>query len=380
MLGPLDDTLWHQLPTTFDHVGTSDPRFFDRYWFAVYEPGGAAAAQVTLGVYNNMNVVDGGAVVVRGTRQYNLRASRSLRPRFEASVGPLAIDVLEPLAQHRIRIDPARRERSLPRLACNLHWSAVLPPEEERPHFRRERGRAVEDYQRFNQVGEVSGWIEVGDERLEVARWWSCRDHSWGLRQGIGIAEPVTGPVPAASQVGSLFCFLFFSTAQWAGHVQILERGSERLYLTGLLRPRGEAAARGPARERRVADAQLRFALFPDTRRFREATLALRLDSGEALELRAEPLGCSIAMPGLGYGGWNDGRGLGAWRGDAHEEGEIWDVADPERVIREDGREERPVHRIAPVRVESGAPGGDRGTGSLTFIALGRLPQYGLEG
>ena len=34
MLTTLDDSPWHQLPTTFDHVGTSDPRFFDRLWFA----------------------------------------------------------------------------------------------------------------------------------------------------------------------------------------------------------------------------------------------------------------------------------------------------------------------------------------------------------
>ncbi len=376
MLGPLDDTLWHQLPTTFDHVGSSDPRFFDRYWFAICEPGGAAAAQVTLGVYNNMNVVDCGAVVVRGTKQHNLRASRSLRPRFEASVGALRIDVLEPLARHRIRIDAAAQGLAEPRLACDLEWSALLPPEEERPHFRRERGRAVEDYQRFNQIGEVSGWIEVGGERLLTRRWWSCRDHSWGIRPGIGIAEPVTGPQPPASQVGSLFCFLFFSTEHWAGHVQIMERGSQRLYLTGLLRPRAGV----DARDRHVVDAQLRFELFPGTRRFRDARFALRLDSGEQLELAAEPLGCSIAMPGLGYGGWNDAKGLGAWRGDTHEEGEVWDVADPELVIREDGSEARPVHRIAPVRVACSAPSGDLGTGSLTFIAMGRLPQYGLEG
>ena len=50
MLTPLDDSLWHQIPSTFDHVGTSDPRFFDRYWFAVYEPSGSAALQFTLGV------------------------------------------------------------------------------------------------------------------------------------------------------------------------------------------------------------------------------------------------------------------------------------------------------------------------------------------
>jgi hypothetical protein len=373
MLSPLDDSLWHQLPTTFDHVGTSDPRFFDRYWFALYAPDGAAAAQVTLGVYNNMNVVDCGAVAVRGSQQYNLRASRSLRPRFEAAVGPLRIDVIEPLVRHRICIDSALRVRPEPRLACDLEWRALLPAEEERPHFRRERGRAVEDYQRFDQIGEVSGWIDVGGKKLDVQHWWSCRDHSWGLRQGIGIPEPVTGPHTAPSDAGSLFCFLFFSTESWAGHVQIMERGAQRQYLTGLLRPRS-----GNSRDRQVLQAQLSFELFPNTRRFRQATLALRLDTGDTLEVRAEPLGCSIAMPGLGYGGWNDGQGLGAWRGDAHEEGEIWDIADPELVIREDGREEKPVHRIAPVRVECSSPAQDRGTGSLTFIAMGRLPQYGL--
>lgn len=63
MLTSLDDSLWHQLPTTFDHAGTSDPRFFDRYWFAAYAADGSAAVQVTMGAYRNMNVLDGGAVV-----------------------------------------------------------------------------------------------------------------------------------------------------------------------------------------------------------------------------------------------------------------------------------------------------------------------------
>ena len=67
------------------------PRFFDRYWFAIYEPNGRTALQFTLGVYNNMNVVDGGFVVVHGPRQHNLRVSRSLRPRFEAAVGPMRV-------------------------------------------------------------------------------------------------------------------------------------------------------------------------------------------------------------------------------------------------------------------------------------------------
>ena len=44
MLSPLDETLHHQLSTTFDHAGTSDPRFFDRYWFAIYDPEGSEPA------------------------------------------------------------------------------------------------------------------------------------------------------------------------------------------------------------------------------------------------------------------------------------------------------------------------------------------------
>ena len=49
MLTKLDDTLWHQLPTTFDHVWTSDPRFYDRYWFAIHSPDGRMAIHITMG-------------------------------------------------------------------------------------------------------------------------------------------------------------------------------------------------------------------------------------------------------------------------------------------------------------------------------------------
>jgi len=374
MLGKLDDSLWHQLPTSFDHVGTSDPRFFDRYWFAVYDPAGCAALQATLGVYSNMDVADGGVVAVRGPHQYNLRVSRALRPRFEPEVGPLRIDPLAPLERLRITLAREGRTTPEPRIACELTFDAILPPEEEQPHFERARGRVVQDYQRFNQVGQVSGWLELDGERIGVERWWSARDHSWGVRPGIGIPEPSTGPAPAPGQAGTLFLFLFFSTAKFAGHVQIAERGAERVYLTGLIRERG-----APGRERRVREARLSFELFPGTRRFRRARLELVLDDARPLVLDALPGGNSIAMPGLGYGGWNDGRGLGAWRGPYCEEGEIWNVDHPVDVTRPDGRIERPVHCIAPVRVESDPGSGDTGTGSLTFIALGRLPQYGLE-
>ena len=88
-----------------------------------------------------------------------------------------------------------------------------------------------------------------------------------------------------------------------------------------------------------------------------------------------ETLGPSIAMPGLGYsGGWNDGRALGAWRGDEYREVDRWNVHHPVDVVREDGSIDQPVHRIQPVTIS----GAGSGTGSLTLIANGSLPQYGL--
>lgn len=373
MLGPLDDLLWHQIPSTFDHVGTSDPRFFDRWWFAIYDPAGSTASQVTMGVYNNMNVLDAGFVVVRDGTQHSVRASRALRPRFETDVAPFRIDLVEPLKRFRLRVEPGEH-----RMACDLDWQAALAPEEEHPHFARLRGRVTEEYQRFDQIGTVDGWIDIDGTRIDVDSWWTARDHSWGVRQGVGIAEPITGDTPPPSAVGRVFAFLFFATDELAGHVQIAEVGDDRTYLTGLLRRRGHGDA-----EVSVTDVDLDLTMHEGTRRIRVADLALQLDDGTSLTLRAEAMGSAIAMPGLGYsGGWDDRLGLGVYRGEHVVEHDVWDVSHPADVVREDGSVETPMHRLAAVRVsvldDQGTDTGDRGTGSLTMIANGRLPRYGL--
>lgn len=173
MLTPLDDTLWHQLPTTFDHVWTSDPRFFDRYWFAIYSGDGRAAVQVTMGAYRNMNVLDGGVEVVVGGEQTNLRVSRSLNGSVDTVCGPLRVRPIEPLKSFEIEIAPGDHSSS-----GRIIWECVEPAREEHPHYERLHGRTVEDYRRFDQIGVASGELVVGRERLRIDRWWSCRDHS----------------------------------------------------------------------------------------------------------------------------------------------------------------------------------------------------------
>ena len=46
MLTDLDDTLLHQAPLPFAFVGTSDHRFYDRYWFEAVVPDGSAGVLV----------------------------------------------------------------------------------------------------------------------------------------------------------------------------------------------------------------------------------------------------------------------------------------------------------------------------------------------
>jgi hypothetical protein len=192
----------------------------------------------------------------------------------------------------------------------------------------------------------------------------------------MGIPEPLTGPTPPVTQVGSLFSFLFFSTDRLAGHVQVMERGEDRVYMTGLVRDRASAEPD----DIHVRDADLSIELHEGTRRFRTVTLDLTLDDGRSLTLRSDALGPSIAMPGLGYsGGYDDGRGLGVWRGDDHREIDTWDVRHPSQVVHADGTVTEPVHRIQPVHVTATGSGFDSaGTGSMTMIANGRLPQHGL--
>jgi hypothetical protein len=353
MLTPFDDTPWHQLPSPFDAVGTSDPRFFDRLWFAATDPSGGGTMQFTLGVYQNMNVVDGGFVAIVDQRQHNVRVSRQLRPTYESACGPLRIEVLEPM--ERLRLSAAPGEHAL---SAELEWVAALPPEVEPQHFKRVNGRVVEDYCRYDQIGTCNGWIDAAGTRVEVRDWWACRDHSWGVRERVGIPEPVTGP-PTAAAAPSLFAFLFYSTDRYGGHVQV---AGDAITVTITDRATGEVI------EGDAVNVRATFVDDGRPRRIREGTFDVRAGDRH-IRFDVTALGSAVAMPGLGYGGYDDGLGLGVWRGIQHLERDTWDVSHPADVVYEDGSGGRPVHRIQPVTVvQDGPDGTSTGVGSLTFI------------
>src|SRR5262245_5849464 len=103
MLSALDETLHHQGPITFEHVLTSDHRFYDRQLMGGFRPDGSAAFLAGITFFKNMNVVEGFVVAQsRSRKQYNIRLSKQLRPMpvsKDATIGPLGLEIVEPFRE-----------------------------------------------------------------------------------------------------------------------------------------------------------------------------------------------------------------------------------------------------------------------------------------
>lgn len=364
MLTDLDELLVHQTPETFGQVFTSDHRFFDRNWFGCYSPDGTVGLITGMGAYPNMNVLDGFAAVQRDGAQHNLRLSRPLRPDItELAVGALRHEVIEPLRSHRLALAPGDHG-----FAFDLRWTGVAPAHLEPRHLDRLDGRVYQDYRRFDQAGEVSGWLEIGDERIDASGWFGARDHSWGVRRQIGGFEPYTGSLPPEIN-GVLFIWCEFAGADVTGHVQLQEDADgATLALEGFVLPASGARVPVVALEHDIE-------FHPGTRSYRRAQLTLVDADGRRWHLDAEPVLAPWAYRGTGYdGGFDDGRGLGAYRGDRVEH-DVYVVSHPEDVVLPDGSTIRPTHREQGARLRID---GEPGFAHLPIMAIGRVQRYGL--
>ncbi|MET0657956.1 MAG: hypothetical protein ABW110_07345, partial [Steroidobacteraceae bacterium] len=241
MLNALDETLHHQGPDTFEHVLTSDHRFYDRQLMTGFSPDGRAGFLAGITVFKNMNVIEGYVLAqAHGRKQYNVRFTKQLRPMpmgMQAAIGPLRLDIVSPYDELHLVL-----ERGDHPLALDLTFYGVLPAGLEDHHFGRLDGRIHTDYRRYHQVGRVSGWIEIHGERFDATSWFAWRDHSWGVRPTIGGYEPFTGTrtpggVASAAQTGDRGLFLIyfgFANEHQGGDVQIKEDGSgNRYFLDG---------------------------------------------------------------------------------------------------------------------------------------------------
>ena len=191
-LGPADEYMVHQLPVPIAHAG-AERNFYDRHWFNGYSPDGAHFFAAAMGVYPQLGIADAAFSVIFGDRQYNLRASRHLgADRSDSQVGPIRIEILEPLRRLRLTVDAPEQG-----FAADLVFEGRFDAAEEPRHQRRAGNRILLDSTRMTQLGHWQGQIEVKGQQwqLEAGQTLATRDRSWGVRP---VGAPDSQPAPTS--------------------------------------------------------------------------------------------------------------------------------------------------------------------------------------
>ena len=210
LLTAADELLNHQIVNTHATVVTADYGWTEKVWFTLMRKDAQLQANFGLGKYLNRNIIDGFAGVQRGTVQRTIRASRILAPRVDdMAVGPLRYEVIEPFRKLRIAV----AENSAQPIRFDLIFTDRMPAFFENRDVVLADGRAASDVIRYHQPGTVAGWIDIDGERIAVDpnEWFGFRDHSWGIREHVGLdpADLVPGSLAptAASKAGRNYHF-----------------------------------------------------------------------------------------------------------------------------------------------------------------------------
>ncbi len=319
MLSRFDEFLIHQTPEPIAHPVSMDRHHYDRYWLGGFPADASFYFAASLGLYPNRSVMDAAFSVVIDGEQHAFYASRRApRERDETRVGPLSLEVLEPMRSLRLRL-----EDNDSGLRCDLVYRLRSVCVEEDRQVLRQGPAVMMDVTRFTQFGCWEGEIRIGDRtlRLQAARSHGIRDRSWGRRP---VGEPDPGVPGGARQVFFLWAPLF-----WDDHASLavfFEDGQG-------LRLHAEAKTVPLCAPGEVADAVDGSAVTAwagvsrtldyagGTRRARSADLRLMAMDGSLRDIRIEPL-LRFQMKGTGYGHPQWRHGL--WKGDLATGHEHW--------------------------------------------------------
>lgn len=374
-IGPLlgaDESLTHQIVDTFATVSESDYAWTEKIWVSIATTDGTVQLDFGLGKYHNRGVIDGFGGVSRGREQWTVRGSRELASAPDATaIGPLSYEVVEPLRQIRVRLEP----NDVQPISFDVVLSGVTPPFfEERNLVRNRRTNRVDvNVIRYHQGGWAEGTITVGDEsyRLGGENAFGFRDHSWGVRQGVGVAPgDLIGATPAIDRGAGAPPGIM----KWTPSFYRRPDGSfyeTAIFITGggwnytsayINHPDGSQSA--------VRSAEPRIRYDPRTRFVIGGEMRLVMESGEQRTIEVEALGQSgFFLKTAGYGSWK-GHIHGSWRGPLHLDGDyIADCWDDEHlgVLGQ--------LRDTPIRVREGDA---VGYGIMESIITGDWPELGL--
>jgi hypothetical protein len=322
MAHPLDEYPIHQVPRSMAHVGTTDKDFYDRNIFHVVPHGHVDMQLIAgFGVYPNLGVKDAYCCVRLGTDQHVVRASDALDDdRMRMEVGPIRIEVIEPLRRVRVVCDGGPGE-----VSCDLTWTAAVPVHDEAHHELWRGPKAILDASRFLGIGTWDGLVRAGGEQwaIDAVAYTATRDRSWGIRPVGEAVGPGRWAVELEPSLHWFWIPLRFTDFSMIVILQEEPDGFRTLSEAVRMWPEGSGRA---TEQLGWPDVEVRYR--PGTRLPESATIHLATRNRTPLTIDVDVLGSMPLNVGCGYGADPDWT-HGAWKGREWCERVVYDLTDP---------------------------------------------------
>jgi hypothetical protein len=192
MLIPFDDYPIHQTSLPLAQTGSGNPHQYDRFWFNGFRED--MMFGVAFCSYPNRELMDGAFSVVRGGRQHSVFTSgRISTDRVDTRMGPIQIEIVEPLRVNRVIVDAAEHG-----IVADLIYTANTVAVEEARQINYSGARLFMDATRATQWGTWTGTLEVDGEEIDLGEHGiaATKDRSWGARTTHGSYGGAPTPTP----------------------------------------------------------------------------------------------------------------------------------------------------------------------------------------
>jgi len=361
MLSKYDELLCHQTPTTFDHVCDSGDNWRENVWCCVHDTSGKFFLTSVFGVSTNRNVMDSsGILALDGKVQYNIRASRELRPNTaDIKVGPLSYHIVEGLRTVKLIL-----EENEYGVSWEVDIEGRMPPIEESPQFARSRGRLTENMYRFAQTGRAKGWLKVDGKTYDIKpdTWFAHRDHSWGVRWQHNLNSEAMGLQPPEPLQGFMVDWHIIQFDDWYTCSVLREdhNGDILDFSGGIVYAYGD-----PRPPRSLTSVEHNFELIEGTKLLKSGKITCRVSDGTTREISFKPIATTYLQAG-GYWPYK-GFHLGQWMGKSWMDGEKLDITDPAIVAE---------IATSPTIIIECRCGDQIGYGQIQFGLYGKHPKY----
>lgn len=370
MLSKLDDYPVHQNAEALIHKGTADQNAYDRYWFNGVARDGSYYFGAALGLYPNLSVMDAHFSILQEGEQHALHASRRApREPTETTVGPIQLEVVEPMRTLRLTIAPNPHG-----IEAELLFRARTPAvEEERATSRDGDGvRTLLDMTRFTQFGRWEGRIKAGGVETNIAdgSCFAARDRSWGVRP-VGARPP--GKPEAPPQVCWLWAPIHFEK-ECRLHSYFQNAEGKKRNACGMRVPASVAPAlyADPGDEGFVAlqPTADRLEFIPGGRFIKRAEFDITPAEGAPYTLQLETQ-MRFNLNGLAY--LNPPWAHGLWQGELKVGAEHW----KESELSAQNPLHQHIHNLVRATIKGGEYDGLRGMGTLESLIMGPCASYG---